>query len=135
MKRRLTRLLSGLSPLALALFATGCASSGTVVQGHTLALASVEYPEGFKPIAVEVGQETPATRFGLSFLRELEKAKQYQVVDARNRGARWADLGKSSPRTEALHRDVPADAFFCATVRLFVDSPTPSRCLRLCAEH
>lgn len=105
------RLLSGLVPLALSLVATGCASSGTVVPGRTLALASVEYPDGTRPVAVQSGEEPPTTRFATAFLRELGKEKQYQVVDARNRGAKYADLGKSSARTEALHRDVPADAY------------------------
>jgi hypothetical protein len=117
MNRRLTRLLAGTAPLALALVATACASSATVVPGRTLALASVEYPEGFKPPAMQPGEETPATRFALSFLREIGKTKQYQVVDARNRGAKYADLGKTSARTEALRRDVPADAYLA--VRLF----------------
>ncbi len=115
MNRRLARLLSGIAPLAL--IATGCASSATVVSGRTLALASVEYPEGFKPPATQTGEETPTNRFALSFLRELGKAKRYEVVDARNRNARYADLGKTSARTEALHRDVPADAYLA--VRLF----------------
>jgi hypothetical protein len=117
MNRRLAGLPSGIAPLALALITTGCASSATVVPGRTLALASVEYPEGFKPPPRQTGEETPTTRFALSFLRELEKTKQYQVVDARNRGVRFADLGKTSARAEALHRDVPADAYLA--VRLF----------------
>jgi hypothetical protein len=111
MNRQHKRLLSGTAPLALAFLATACASSGTVVPGRTLALASVEYPDGTRPVAIQPGEEAPTTRFAASFLRELGKEKQYQVVDARNRGAKYADLGKSSARTEALHRDVPADAY------------------------
>jgi hypothetical protein len=117
MSRQLTRHFSSLAPLALALVATGCASSGTVVPGRTLALVSVEYPDSIKPPAVRSGEAPPTTRFALSFLRELGKEKLYQVVDARNRGANYADLGKSSARIEALHRDVPADAYLA--VRLF----------------
>ena len=56
MNRRLTSLLSGIAPLVLALLATGCASSATVVPGHTLALASVEYPDGIRAVAVQAGE-------------------------------------------------------------------------------
>ena len=85
--------------------ATGCASSATVVPGRTLALASVEYPEGFRrPSSLQAGEEPPTARFAQSFLRELGKEKRYEVVDARNRGATSADLGKDSgegPRPSA----------------------------------
>jgi hypothetical protein len=117
MSRHLTRLRSGLASLTLALVATGCASTATVVPGRTVALASVEYPDGFKAPAMQAGEDSPAVRFALSFLRELGREKQYEVVDARNRGVKYADLGKGSARTEALHRDVPADAYLA--VRLF----------------
>lgn len=116
MNRRLTKLLSGIAPLVLALIATGCATSATVVPGRTLALASVEYPEGFGAVALQAGDSSPTARFAQSFLRELGREKQYEVVDARNRGAKFADLGKSSARTEALHRDVPADAYLAVRV-------------------
>lgn len=124
MSRRLTRLLSGLVPPVLALVSTACATSATVVPGRTLALASVEYPDGARAVAVQAGEESPATRFAKAFLRELEREKQYQVVDARNRGVRYADLGKSSAKTEALHRDVPADAYL--SVRLLGCSAAPT---------
>jgi hypothetical protein len=117
MNRRLARIHSGLTSLAIAFLTTGCASSGTVVPGRTLALVSVEYPEGFRSVAVQAGDEPPTSRFATSFLRELGKENRYQVVDARNRGAKHADLGKSSARAEALRRDVPADAYLA--VRLF----------------
>ena len=116
MSRRLSRPLSSFATLALALVAGACASSATIVPGHTLALASVEYPEGFKAVALQSGEELPTARFAQSFLRELGREKRYQVVDARNRGAKFADLGKSSARTEALHRDVPADAYLAVRV-------------------
>lgn len=116
MNRRLTSLLSGIAPLVLALITTGCATSATVVPGHKLALASVEYPEGFRAVALQSGEQTPTARFADSFLRELGKEKRYEIVDARNRGAKYADLGKSSARTEALHRDVPADAYLAVRV-------------------
>ncbi len=116
MNRRLTSLLSGIAPLVLALIATGCATSATVVPGHKLALASVEYPEGFRAVALQSGEQTPTARFADSFLRELGREKRYEVVDARNRGAKYADLGKSSARTEALRRDVPADAYLAVRV-------------------
>jgi hypothetical protein len=124
MSRRRTLLLSGLAPLLLSLLATGCASSGTVIPGHTLALASIEYPDGTKAVTVQAGEASPAARFGEAFLRAMEKQKQYQVVDARNRGVRYADLGKASARTEALHRDVPADAYL--TVRLLGCAANPT---------
>ena len=116
MNRRLTRLLSGIAPLALALITTGCATTATVVPGRTLALASVEYPEGFGAVGLQAGETPPTARFAQSFLRELGREKQYEVVDARNRGAKFADLGKSSARTEALRRDVPADAYLAVRV-------------------
>lgn len=116
MNRRLTKLLSGIAPLVLALIATGCATSATVVPGRTLALASVEYPEGFGAVGLQSGEAPPTARFAQSFLRELGREKRYEVVDARNRGAKFADLGKSSARAEALHRDVPADAYLAVRV-------------------
>ncbi|MBK9090575.1 MAG: hypothetical protein IPL90_16605 [Holophagales bacterium] len=116
MNRRLTRLLSGIAPLVLALIATGCATSATVVPGRTIALASVEYPEGFRAVGLQPGEEPSTARFAQAFLRELGKEQRYVVVDARNRGARFADLGKSSARTEALRRDVPADAYLAVRV-------------------
>jgi hypothetical protein len=124
MSRRLTRFLPSLAPLGLALLATGCATSATVVPGRTLALTSIEYPDGAKAVAVQAGEASPATRFAEAFLRELGREKQYQVVDARNRGVRYADLGKSSAKTEALHRDVPADAYL--SVRLLGCSAAPT---------
>lgn len=124
MNRRLTRSLSGLAPLVLALLATGCASSVTVVPGRTLALASVEYPDGTKAVTVQAGEESPALRFTKAFLRELEREKQYEIVDARNRGVRYADLGKNSAKTEALHREVPADAYL--SVRLLGCGAVPT---------
>lgn len=116
MNRRLARLLSGTAPLAFALIATGCASSATVVPGRTLALASVEYPEGFSAVGLQSGEEPPTARFAQSSLRELGREKRSEVVDARNRGAKFADLGKSSARTEALRRDVPGDAYLAVRV-------------------
>ena len=111
MIRRRTLALAGLAPLLLSLLATGCASSGTIVPGRTLALASVEYPDGTRAVAVQAGEEPPATRFAKAFAREMARTKRYELVDARGRGVRYADLGKASPKTEALHRDVPADAY------------------------
>ena len=125
MSRRRTFLPAGLAPILLSLLATGCATTGTVIPGRTLALASVEYPDGVKAVAVQAGEASPAARFGEAFLRALGKEKQYDVVDARNRGVRYADLGKASARTEALHRDVPADAYLA--VRLLGCSAAPGR--------
>ena len=113
-----------IAPLLLSLLATGCASSGTVIPGRTLALASVEYPDGVKAVAVQAGETSPAARFGEAFLRAMGKEKQYEVIDARNRGVKYADLGKASARTEALHRDVPADAYL--SVRLLGCSAAPT---------
>jgi hypothetical protein len=128
MSRRTSPVGACALPLTLSLLATGCATSGTVVPGKTLALATVEYAEGTRSgVVVQSGEESPATRFAKAFLREMEHQKRYEVVDGRNRNVRYADLSKGGARVEAFHRDVPADAYLAVRLLDCAARPTSER--------
>jgi len=112
MQRRLTALLPCVPALALALLASGCATTATVVPGKTLALIDVQYPEGrFTGVPMGTGEETPTVRVGRALLRELTREGLYEVRDVRGLRVRPADLGKDAAKTALLRRESPADAY------------------------
>src|SRR5512138_1749388 len=94
---------TALCSLCLALVASGCSSTKTIVPGRTLALAAVRYPEYQRSGVVRApGAEVPTVLFGRALLRELEREGFYRVVDARAPGARPSDPGSEAAKAEAF---------------------------------
>ena len=104
----------GAALLALGLLASACAttSAQTTLPGRTLALIDLQYPESrMTGVPMAPGEETATTRMSRALVRELGRDGRFQVVDARGAGVRPGELGKGAPKTAALLRDAPADAY------------------------